>query len=467
MDSASSYIHHFSLKILVLPVTPIRTQEFERHFQLLEDHSRIALADVPPPTAGSSSGAGSRNGPRSNGAVPGASLGAGSSSAAGLPASDRPASVTGPAASSSKSSANALLAPTPASRGFLNLRFVRHWDSKEHAEHQAWLEEFQFHRKVVAVIGILDCAEWDGQEQDAALGMDVQPRHPMPDQAKAEGLQEARHGQTPPPPRSDSDALAGQEKAPAVQGRALKDGAKLFHEMVYSRAPRDIFAKRCYAFNPADHQSDDADGLVLIPTVGDLGFYIHTLLAELSSSILAGLSRAVSLVSLLAGRSARSWANEMPLGQSRQMISLDSRSFVAMPRERPLFANGGDYFAKSRPASLDGKSEHPHRLSAPQPQAATRAASPQTVPGSALAPIPGASTRAPSPMAFSASARSVSATGSPADAIDSKTRKRLAGRLQKLRGDLYCLAGRTVEGMAWCVIAAQRAERALTTWRRD
>ena len=318
MDSTSSYIRHFSLKILVLPVTPIRTQEFERHFQLLEDHSRIALADVPPPTAASSSSSSSssanRSGPRGNGAALGAGLGAGagSSSTAGPSAADRPASVTSPVASSS--SANALLAPTPASRGFLNLRFVRHWDSKEHAEHQAWLEEFQFHRKIVAVIGILDCAEWDGQEHDAApgKGMLLQQQHLTPDRStEAEGQQDA-HGQAPPRPGSDSNAHAGQEEATVASGRTLKDGAKLFHEMVYSRAPRDIFAKRCYAFNPADHQSDDADGLVLIPTVGDLGFYIHTLLAELSSSILAGLSRAVSLMFLLRGRSARSSTDHAP-----------------------------------------------------------------------------------------------------------------------------------------------------------
>ena len=35
------------------------------------------------------------------------------------------------------------------------------------------------------------------------------------------------------------------------------------------------------------------------------------------------------------------------------------------------------------------------------------------------------------------------------ESTDAKSRKRLPGRLSKLRGDIYCLAGRISEGLAW------------------
>lgn len=188
MDADSGYGQHFSLQVLVLPVLPIRKAEFAKHLELLKQHSRIALADIPPPTGGSST-------------------------------------------------VLSTLLPTPVSRGFLNLSFVTEWDSS-----QAWLEEFQIHRKVHAVLGILDCAEW----QDDTIG------------------------------------------------EGLHDGARRFHQLAADLAPRDVSAKRCYAFNPGEGHKDNTEGLVVIPDVGDLGFYLGTLLAELASSMLVGLSRTVS-----------------------------------------------------------------------------------------------------------------------------------------------------------------------------
>ena len=187
MDAASGYGQHFSLKVLVLPVVPIRKSEFAKHLELLKQHSRIALADIPPPPSGTSS-------------------------------------------------ILSTLLPTPVSRGFLNLSFVTEWDQS-----QGWLEEFQIHRKVHAVLGILDCTEW----QDESIG------------------------------------------------EGLHDGARRFQELVAQMAPRDVSARRCYAFNPGEAHKDNTEGMVIIPNVGDLGFYLGTLLAELASGILAGLSRAV------------------------------------------------------------------------------------------------------------------------------------------------------------------------------
>lgn len=190
MDAANGYSQHFSLQVLVLPVVPIRKIEFQKHLDSLRQHSRIALADVPPPSGGSSS-------------------------------------------------VLSTLLPTPVSRGFLNLSFVTQWDSS-----QAWLEEFQIHRKVHAVLGILDCAEWQDESN----------------------------------------------------GESLRDGARQFQDLVAQLAPRGVTAKRCYAFNPREIHKDNTEGLVVIPDVGDLGFYLGTLLAELASGILVGLSRTVGLI---------------------------------------------------------------------------------------------------------------------------------------------------------------------------
>jgi hypothetical protein len=188
MEDEYAYGSHFALRVLVLPILPLRKQEYKKQLALLRQHSRIALADIPPTTAGDA--------------------------------------VT------------ALIAPTPASRGFLNLNFVESWDPE-----LLWLEEFQAHRRLMGVVGLLDCAEWTGEDGDGDL----------------------------------------------------QDGAKAYRALLKSNASSGVFANRCYAFNPREDQNDNAEGLVVIPNVGDLDFYINTLLAELASNMLSGISKIVSL----------------------------------------------------------------------------------------------------------------------------------------------------------------------------
>lgn len=191
MEAEYAYGAHFALRVLVLPVLPLRKQEYEKQLALLRQHSKIALADIPPTTA------------------------------AGAPVSP-------------------LIAPSPASRGFLNLNFVEAWDAE-----LEWLAEYQAHRRVMGVVGLLDCAEWTGQDGDGDL----------------------------------------------------QDGARVFRDAMKEEAPAQVFANRCYAFNPRESQNDNAEGLVVIPNVGDVDFYINTLLAELASNMLAGVSQIVRVAS--------------------------------------------------------------------------------------------------------------------------------------------------------------------------
>lgn len=190
MDSSFAYGTHFALSVLVLPVHPIKISEYQLRLSLLRQHTRIALADVP--------------------AIP----------PPGLETSTGQPSYIVPT-----------LLPTPTSRGNINLEFVETWDKE-----LRWLEEFQIHRRVVAVIGIVDCSEWHNE---------------------------------------------------------LKDAVAAFAELALEQAPPDVFVRRCYGFNPGEAQTDNAEGLVLVPTVGDPAFYVHTLLAEVCSGLLAGLSGVV------------------------------------------------------------------------------------------------------------------------------------------------------------------------------
>ena len=327
MDSSYGYGSHFGLQVLVLPVHPIKVAAYAQHLALLKQRARIALADIPPSTT--------------------------------------------------QSSIHNLLAPSPTTRGHINLDFVEEWDTD-----LAWLDDFQAHRKIMGVVGIMDCAEW------------------------------------------------------ANEPNGLAEGVACFEYQMRQKAPKPdrIFAKRCYAFSPTDGQNDNAEGLVVIPNVGDQAFYVHTLLAELASAILAGLSAI--------------------------MISLDARSYVGTPKE-PLFSMtsvANSYFPsiqagsiQARP-SIDGKADHvgsPASAGAPANMLPNRGASPHIF----------ESTRSASPMQPVIKTRITSISGSvnPSptsimpEAPDAKARKKLPARILKLKGDLFCLVGKVSEGMSWCV----------------
>ena len=51
---------------------------------------------------------------------------------------------------------------------------------------------------------------------------------------------------------------------------------------------------RCFAFDPSEHQPDDTKGLIMIPTVGNMGFYMSTMICDFASTILAEFGSLVS-----------------------------------------------------------------------------------------------------------------------------------------------------------------------------
>lgn len=106
----------------------------------------------------------------------------------------------------------------------------------------SFLSEFQIHRRIHGIIGILDCSEYT----DGAL----------------------------------TDALSSFQES-------LKD------------LPR-TFATKVYGFDPTGAQVQEGrgikegEGLVMIPGTGDVGFYLNTLLADFASGVLWEFSNLVS-----------------------------------------------------------------------------------------------------------------------------------------------------------------------------
>jgi hypothetical protein len=74
--------------------------------------------------------------------------------------------------------------------------------------------------------------------------------------------------------------------------RNLCEGYKLFVNTL-NKYPTAI-ATRCFAFDPNENQPDDTKGLIMIPNVGNLSFYMGTMVCDFASQILCQFSNIVS-----------------------------------------------------------------------------------------------------------------------------------------------------------------------------
>ncbi|KAI8097034.1 TRAPP II complex [Halteromyces radiatus] len=99
-------------------------------------------------------------------------------------------------------------------------------------DHYKELIDFQPHRRLYGVIGIMDCQEWKDQ--------------------------------------------------------SLRNGYQQFQASL-EKYPSSI-VQRCFAFDPADSQPDDIKGLIMIPNVGDKAFYMNTMICDFASEILIQFS---------------------------------------------------------------------------------------------------------------------------------------------------------------------------------
>ncbi|KAI9025957.1 TRAPP II complex [Phycomyces nitens] len=268
--------------------------------------------------------------------------------------------------------------------GQMHFQFVTNY-KRDHAH----LEDFQPHRRIFGVIGIMDCQEW-----------------------------------------KDKD---------------LSEGYRSFVETL-DKYPTAV-ATRCYAFDPTETQPDDTKGLIMIPNVGNMSFYISTMICDFASEILTQFAT-------IAGRieSLQVLESPIPLTYTAHRFDPVHHPQPHSPQPQSSLQQRAPLPSISSPNPQGDQSRPNYRASQPLPppvptqsasssflkRASTSAAS--RPPPTKLAPMP-----APSPNP--STSRSTSAHG-PISSDIGKTKRRTPGRIKKLLADFYLLAGRLPDAVS-------------------
>ncbi|KAG0045115.1 hypothetical protein BGZ83_009642 [Gryganskiella cystojenkinii] len=161
------------IRVLLVPVGPIKKSTFERHVKMLRQHNSVKLEEV-------------WMGPRTE---------------------------------------NSFFSQNVPHEGQLYFQFVTSYSG----EHQ-YLEEFQMHRRIFGVIGIMDCQEWP-----------------------------------------DGNMSAGHQQ----------------FQQILSKYPSAV-ANQCFAFDPSEKHQDDrrGGGIIMIPNEGNTSSYLLVLICDLTRTIL-------------------------------------------------------------------------------------------------------------------------------------------------------------------------------------
>ncbi|KAF9929847.1 hypothetical protein FBU30_001160 [Linnemannia zychae] len=170
---AVNFIAAARIRVLLVPVGPIKKATFERHVKMLRQHNSVRLEEV-------------WMGPRTE---------------------------------------NSFFSQSVPHEGQLYFQFVTSYNT----EHQ-YLEEFQMHRRIFGVIGIMDCQEWP-----------------------------------------DGNMTAGYQQ----------------FQQLLSKYPSAV-ANQCFAFDPSEKHPDDlrGGGVIMIPNVGNTSSYLRVLICDLTRTIL-------------------------------------------------------------------------------------------------------------------------------------------------------------------------------------
>ncbi|KAF8946106.1 hypothetical protein BGZ47_001308 [Haplosporangium gracile] len=170
---AVNFIAAARIRVLLVPVGPIKKATFERHVKMLRQHNSVKLEEV-------------WMGPRTE---------------------------------------NSFFSQNVPHEGQLYFQFVTSYNG----EHQ-YLEEFQMHRRVFGVIGIMDCQEWP-----------------------------------------DGNMTAGYQH----------------FQLLLNKYPSAV-ANQCFAFDPSEQHPDDlrGGGVIMIPNVGNTSSYLRVLICDLTRTIL-------------------------------------------------------------------------------------------------------------------------------------------------------------------------------------
>ncbi|ORZ04550.1 TRAPP II complex [Lobosporangium transversale] len=171
------------IRVLLVPVGPIKKATFENRVKMLRQHNSVKLEEV-------------WMGPRTE---------------------------------------NSFFSQNVPHEGQLYFNFTTSYS----AEHQ-YLEEFQMHRRVFGVIGIMDCQEWP-----------------------------------------DGNMAAGHQR----------------FQQILSKYPSAI-ANQCFAFDPSEQHPDDlrGGGVIMIPNVGNTSSYLRVLICDLARTILTEFENIASAI---------------------------------------------------------------------------------------------------------------------------------------------------------------------------
>ncbi|CAG8540594.1 1844_t:CDS:10 [Paraglomus occultum] len=301
------------IRILLVPVHPIKASTFQKHVELVKNFNVVKLGDVTPDMRGSQS----------------------------------------------------MFSPALFHEGQLLFNFVTTYD----VEH-TYLEEFQLHRRIFGVIGIMDCQEWP----------------------------------------------------------ELTDGYRKFAGILKNYP--SALAHRCFAFDPSEHQPDDTKGLIMIPTVGNMGFYMSTMICDFASTILTEFGSLVE--------------------------TIESKTFIESPKVPSLF---------SSPLLSPNGQLPSHRYSTPtisftapdltSPQTPSFPLTPpsQVLTASSIGSMTAAANAKDQFHGRSFSSSTLATLSNPSSIMptsmsDLKLKRRTPGRVQKLLADLYLLAGRLPDAVS-------------------
>lgn len=290
MDLAIDVTSSCRVRVLLVPVSPIKKSTFYKYVELVKTFHLVRLGDVTPDL---------------------------------------------------KKGANAMFSSQVFQEGQMHFQFITHW-TREHAE----LEDFQPHRRIFGVIGIMDCQEWKNKD--------------------------------------------------------LSGGYKQFSQDL-DQYPTAV-ATRCFAFDPSETQEDDTKGLIMIPNVGNMSFYMSTMICDFASEILEQFA-------ILANRIQKLETLESPVPNNNHTPARRDQHRLSQP---PLT------ISPSHSSQLIHK-----RASLQTPASPTQQQQQQQ--------------RHHHHHRFSTTT-ALNSAGSTGESA--RTRKRTPGRIRKLLGDFYLLAGR-------------------------
>ncbi|ORX53995.1 Trs120-domain-containing protein [Hesseltinella vesiculosa] len=349
MDLALNLTSSCRVRVLLVPVTPIKKSTFLRHVELVKQFSVVRLGDVTPDL---------------------------------------------------QKGANAKFSSQVFQEGQMHFQFLTSY-RRDHAH----LEDFQPHRRIFGVIGIMDCQEW--------------------------------------------------------KDKNLSEG---YHHFVntLSNYPTAV-ATRCFAFDPTENQPDDTKGLIMIPNVGNLSFYMSTMICDFASEILSQFDNIASRIENLP-------MLESPLPRAHANAGYFDQAHTApnpMLSPQPS-ASTPTGFKRQAPAPSPSSIKSPLQSPMAQQQPPSRMSQPPT-------PMPTQSTSSFLRRASTMTANSLSTSPPPMSKngplppiptpslsrtnsmpLDtSKTKRRTPGRIKKLFADFYLLAGRLPDAVSYYQMAIE------------